>query len=217
MTTYLRHHLLPGLALVLLLALPAGAGVGDAGGTLANLQEAYNGEVNAEARYLACADRAEAEGHDAVASLFRAAATAERIHASNQAAVIRALGAEPQARIVGAVVGDTRQNLQDAVDGERYEQQTMYPEFIAMARREGLPEAVRSLEFAAQVEDGHAVLFTRALAGLEDPEAAWTQFMVCPTCGGTRPADHDHDDAHDHDDVRCPFCHTPCEQFLAVR
>ena len=47
------------------------------GKTLANLMEAYNGESNANAKYLEYAKKADAEGYGKVASLFRAAATAE--------------------------------------------------------------------------------------------------------------------------------------------
>jgi len=42
--------------------------------TLDNLQTAYNGESNAEARYEAFAAKADEEGYKSVAALFRAAA-----------------------------------------------------------------------------------------------------------------------------------------------
>ena len=51
--------------------------------TLDNLQAAFNGESNANARYLAFAKKADEEGYGQVASLFRAAARAEEIHAAN--------------------------------------------------------------------------------------------------------------------------------------
>src|ERR1019366_4733743 len=60
-----------------------------------NLQMAFNGESNAHHRYVAFAKKADDEGYGEVASLFRAAARAEEIHASNHSAVIRKLGAEP--------------------------------------------------------------------------------------------------------------------------
>ncbi|MEZ4387033.1 MAG: ferritin family protein [Candidatus Krumholzibacteriia bacterium] len=187
-------------------ASPVGAGVPGTTATLANLQEAYHGEVNAQARYLACADRADAEGYRGVAGLFRAAAAAEAIHAANQAQVLRALGIEPTARITGAAVGTTVDNLRDAVHGERYERDTMYPEFIAAARREGLADVARSLVSAARVEAGHAQLFADALADLD---LTATSYLVCPTCGGTfaTPAAPD----------SCPFCSTPGEAFITVR
>lgn len=53
--------------------------------TLENLLTAYNGESNANAKYLAYAEKADEEGYAKVASLFRAAASAEKIHITNHA------------------------------------------------------------------------------------------------------------------------------------
>ncbi|HEX7334620.1 MAG TPA: rubrerythrin family protein, partial [Pyrinomonadaceae bacterium] len=82
--------------------------------TLDNLQTAFNGESNAKARYLAFAQKAEAEGYGKVASLFRAAARAEDIHANNHAEVIRKLGATPTADVKTPEVKSTAENLQAA-------------------------------------------------------------------------------------------------------
>jgi rubrerythrin len=89
----LRHLSFILFATMCLSAVPAIAGTT----TLENLQAAYNGESNAHSRYLAFAKQASLEGYGEVASLFRAAARAEEIHASNHAAVLRMLGAVPQA------------------------------------------------------------------------------------------------------------------------
>ena len=48
---------------------------------ISNLLMAYEGEINAHARYKAYAAKAESEGLIGAASLFRAAARAEQIHA----------------------------------------------------------------------------------------------------------------------------------------
>ena len=84
---------------------PASADTKPAGKTLVNLETAFNGESNAQARYLAFAKKADADGLPPVASLFRAAARAEEIHAANHAKVIRALGGVPQAQIEEPKVG----------------------------------------------------------------------------------------------------------------
>jgi rubrerythrin len=67
--------------------------------TLENLQAAFNGESNARAKYLAFAAKADEEGYAPVASLFRAAAAAEAIHAESHARVIKKMGATPVANI----------------------------------------------------------------------------------------------------------------------
>ena len=63
--------------------------------TVENLQTAFDGESNANAKYLAFAKKADEEGYLMVASLFRAAARAEEIHKNNHADVIKKMGAEP--------------------------------------------------------------------------------------------------------------------------
>ena len=61
---------------------------------VSDLVAAYEGELNAHVRYKAYAVRAEAEGMNGAASLFRAAARAEQIHAGNHARVIRHMGGD---------------------------------------------------------------------------------------------------------------------------
>jgi len=112
--------------------------------TLENLQAAFNGESNAHARYLAFAEKADQESYGEVASLFRAAAKAEEVHAANHAVVIKKLGGIPEAKIDTPVVSSTKENLEAAIKGESYERDTMYPEFLKLARSERNRDAVES-------------------------------------------------------------------------
>ena len=64
--------------------------------TLDNLQAAFNGESNAHARYLAFAQKADAEGYGRVASLFRATARAEQVHFERHAKLIKELDIRSQ-------------------------------------------------------------------------------------------------------------------------
>jgi rubrerythrin len=54
---------------------------------------------------------------------------------------------------------------------------------IAAARAEGKPEALRTFEFANEVEKVHAQLFQKALANLGQKEAV--DIFVCSICGHT--------------------------------
>ncbi|MGE5178611.1 MAG: rubrerythrin family protein, partial [Bacteroidota bacterium] len=112
------------------------------GETLKNLQAAYQGESDAEARYLAFAEKADQEKQGAAASLFRAAARAEGFHAKNHAAVIRKLGGEPVEATHQIDVKSTKENLAAAVKGESYERDVMYPEFIEKAKAEKQKDAL---------------------------------------------------------------------------
>jgi len=152
--------------------------------TLDNLQAAFNGESNASARYAEFAKKAEAEGYLAVASLFRAGSKAEEIHARNHAEVIRKMGAEPKAVIETTVVKATADNLLAAIDGEVYERDVMYPEFIKNAKQNKEASAIRTFTFALKTEAEHARLYTYAAKHLEQMRAAKTWY-VCQVCGYT--------------------------------
>lgn len=135
-----------------------------------NLREAFAGESQANRTYLAFAQRAEQDGHPQVAKLFRAAAEAETVHAH---AHLRALKG----------VGDTAANLKEAVNGETHEFESMYPQMIADAEKEGLSEALRSFKYANEVEKVHAGLYRQALNHLGSNRS--TDYYVCKVCGNT--------------------------------
>src|SRR5947209_7262689 len=107
----MRHvlHVLQALTLSVVIAAPLAAAKTKTppvslGTTLDNLQTAFAGETNAHARYVAFSEKAQAEGFGEVASLFRALAASEQIHASNHAVVIRALGGSPREAAENAAV-----------------------------------------------------------------------------------------------------------------
>jgi rubrerythrin len=176
-------------------------------GTLSNLQAAFNGESNAHARYVAFARQADAEGYTQVASLFRAAARAEQIHAASHAAVIKKMGGQPKADLQEPEVKATRENLEAALKGETYERDTMYPTFIKQARAENNHAAVRTFTFAGNAEAEHARLYRDALDNLESWKGGKRDFFVCDVCGMTLtalPVDG------------CPSCGSSGEKFEKV-
>lgn len=175
--------------------------------TLDNLQTAFNGESSAKARYLAFAEKAEAEGYGKVASLFRAAARAEDIHANNHAEVIRKLGATPTVDVKTPEVKSTAENLQTAIKGESYERDAMYPEFLKQAREDGNKDAFRTFNLAKEAEAEHAKLYTEASNNLAAWKTTAQPFYVCPSCGYTT-ATLNFD--------KCPVDFTPRDKFIAV-
>jgi rubrerythrin len=176
--------------------------------TLQNLQTAFNGESNANARYLAFAKQADKEGYGEVASLFRAAARAEKVHAMNHAAVIEELGAAPAADVKEPLVKSTRENLEEAVKGESYERDTMYPDFLKQARADRNSRAVRTLNLAKSAESEHAKLYAAALANLERLKGSKsTSYFVCPVCGFT---------VQEVNFKECPSCFTSKDDFEKV-
>lgn len=154
--------------------------------TVRNLQSAFNGESNAQARYLAFAKRADQEGRGPAASLFRAVARAEEIHLTNHAAVLRGMGATPELKMDKVAVHSTRVNLGGAASkGEAYERDTMYPKFIATAKSEANPEAVTSFEYAQKAEAQHYALFQSALKNVGKMSANHQDYFVCKVSGYT--------------------------------
>jgi rubrerythrin len=160
-----------------------------------NLQVAFAGESQANRRYLFFADKAEKEGHLAIARLFRATAEAETVHARNH---LEALGE----------IGSTTDNLKTAISGESYEFSEMYPGFIEQAKSEGNKGAETSFIFANKVEQIHHSLFQKTLENLEAGQKIKDEpYFVCQRCGYTVAGA-----APD----RCPICGAPREKFEQV-
>ncbi len=177
------------------------------GTTLENLQTAFNGESNAHARYLAFAKTADQEGYGKVASLFRAAARAEEIHARNHGEVIQKLGGTPKATIETPQVKTTKENLEAAIKGETYERDVMYPAFLKVARADRNKDAIQTLNYAKNAETEHAKLYTEALNNLAQMKGAGRDYYVCSVCGYT---------VTKIDFAKCPSCFTPKHQYEKV-
>ena len=181
--------------------------VSEASTTIDNLQAAFNGESNANARYVAFAKKADEEGYGEVASLFRAAAKAEEIHARNHAEVIEKLGSTPVLNLEPIEVKSTRENLKVAMEGEVYERDIMYPEFIEAAKRQKETLAIRTFTWAMKVEALHALLYQDALENLAERRGASRTYYVCPDCGNTMEA---------LTILKCLICGHPKSGFIAV-
>ncbi len=176
--------------------------------TLDNLMAAYNGESNAHAKYLAYAEKADEEGYGRVASLFRAAASAEKIHLTNHARVIESMGGTPKAEIKLPEIKSTSDNLAEAIKAESYERDTMYPDFLSQAKKDDNPDAVRTFTYAQAAEAEHARLYQKALDNLDSWKASKASFYVCPTCGYTVEGDPSF--------ASCPVCATPATLYQEV-
>ena len=179
-------HLRPMLSLIAPAIISSdGSAVKESTSTLDNLQTAFNGGSNANVRYLAFAKKADEEGFGEMASLFRAAAEAEEIHARNYSDVIRKMGATPALNLEPVVVQATRENLKAAIAGEKYERDITHPEFIEVAKQQKATAALRTFTFALKVEAVHAVLYQDALDHLSKRTGQSHTYYVCPDCGNT--------------------------------
>jgi rubrerythrin len=186
--------------------------------TLQNLMAAFEGESNAHAKYSAFAAKADKEGLQGIASLFRATARAEQIHLTNHARVISRLGGHAECEIHPVTVKSTLENLKVALGGENYEIDTMYPGFLAESQQHNNTEAIRTFTWALEAEKTHSRLYSETIALLEagktdSASGSWLgdpkDFYVCPVCGYTSedPEEHDH----------CPVCNLPWQKFEVIR
>lgn len=146
-----------------------------------------------EPKYLAFARKADNEGYSQAAKLFRAAAEAETVHAHNH---LRAMDG----------IAGTLDNLKEAVGGETYEVDSMYPPMIANAETEGNKRASVSFKYALEVEKVHAKLYKEAIENINKKDEVYDYF-VCPVCGFTAPRF-----APD----KCPVCNTAGAKFMKI-
>jgi rubrerythrin len=158
-----------------------------------NLLEAFAGESQANRKYLAFAQKADREGLTKIAMLFRAAAEAETVHAH---AHLRAIDG----------VGDTENNLKEAIAGETHEFESMYPKMIETAISEEKKAAERSFRFANEVEKIHAKLYQKALDSIDNPQDV-ACYYVCSVCGNT---------VENEAPESCPICGAKSQAFAKV-
>ena len=98
--------------------------------TWENLKEAFAGESQANRRYLYFAQKADVEGYNDVAAVFRSTAEGETGHAHGHLEYLEEVG-DPA---TGEPIGATDANLKASIAGETHEYTDMYPGMAKTAR-----------------------------------------------------------------------------------
>lgn len=179
-----------------------------------DLLAAFEDETNAQAKYLAFAEKADAEQLHGAASLCRAAARSERVHAARHARAMKQLGVNAWSAPHQVEVKSTLENMRDALEGEEHEIAESYPGFLEQARKMRNQTVIRSFTWAMESEKSHARLYGEAVALLEAGRSdSWIEiaqeFYVCPACGYTAETLLR--------DEYCPVCRGPQERFEEIR
>ena len=157
-----------------------------------NLKNAFAGESQAHMKYLAFADKAERENFSNVARLFRANSFAEQVHAINH---LRTLSG----------IKKTTGNLQEAIEGETFEVEEMYPAYIRVAEEQQEKGAENVTKWALEAEKVHAELYQKAKEAVEKgKDMEYKPVHVCQVCGFTVEGESP--------DI-CPVCGAPKEKF----
>ena len=163
--------------------------------TEANLWAAFAGESQARNKYTYFASKAKKEGYEQIAALFEETAGNEKEHAKLW---FKELGG----------IGNTRENLKTAAEGENYEWVTMYKEMAETAREEGFDRIATLFEGVAVIEKQHEERYLKLLANLENDmvfSAGEQTVWICRNCGHV----HVGNDAP----KVCPVCAHPQAYF----
>ena len=129
-----------------------------------NLKSAFAGESQANRRYLYFAQKADIEGFNDVAAVFRSTAEGETGHAHGHLEFLEEVG-DPA---TGEPIGDTVANLKASIVGETHEYTDMYPSMAREAREEGFDEIADWFETLAKAEKSHAGKFQKTLESIAD-------------------------------------------------
>lgn len=147
--------------------------------TAVNLMKAFAGESMARNKYELFAEIAYAQGYHRIGRFFEEAANNEKYHAVAEFKAYNKL-------VHNVELEDTKENLVYAAAGEKYEHETMYPEFEAIAKADGISEIARLFKAIGKVEVEHEKEYISLKNALEtegffnsDEEEEW----VCEVCG----------------------------------
>ncbi len=142
--------------------------------TESNLMAAFIGESQARNKYTYFASKAKQEGYEQIGAIFEETANNEKEHA------------EIWLKLLGGI-NDTTKNLEDAIKGETYEHENMYPEYARVAKEEGFIDIARKFEMVAKIEETHARRYKKFLEDLINDEVFHkkTELTVwkCRNCG----------------------------------
>ena len=163
------------------------------------LMKAFAGESMARNKYEYFAKVAQKEGYRDIAEHFQRAAKNEKMHAKLEFKAYNVLNYDRE-------LDNTSGNLQYAIDGESYENTTMYPDFAKIAKDEGHADIAKMLEMIGKIEIEHENMYRRLKDRLDsgkeyvsDEEEEW----ICEVCG------------HVHRGKKalkvCPVCKHPLE------
>ena len=150
--------------------------------TIENLKAAFAGESQANRRYLYFAQKADVEGYNDVAAVFRSTAEGETGHAHGHLEFMESVG-DPA---TGLPIGGTADNLKAAIAGETHEYTDMYPGMAKAAREEGFDEIAAKFALVGEVEKHHEERYLKLAERVEKGEVfsrEGVKVWKCRNCG----------------------------------
>ena len=173
-----------------------------------NLLAAFAGESQARNRYGFFASVAKKEGYEQIAWVFEDTAQNEREHAKLFFSQLKGGEVTITAGYPAGVIGNTKENLKAAAEGEQMEWGTLYPDFAATAKKEGFKEIARLFEKVAEVEAHHEARYKKLYENLVNKTVFKSEMPTkwhCRNCGYV----HEGKNAPG----KCPACDHPQAYF----
>lgn len=163
-----------------------------------NLWAAFAGESQAYTKYGYYASRAKKDGFVQIANFFTETAGNEKEHAKIWFKLLEG-------------IGDTKENLKHAAEGENDEWTSMYPEFAKVAREEGFEKIAMLFDAVGKIEAEHEARYKLLLENIEegrvfakDEKIIWQ----CQNCGYVTEASKA--------PQKCPVCDHPQSYFAQL-
>lgn len=157
--------------------------------TAVNLMHSFAGESQATMRYNYYSKEARKEGYIQIANIFKETADNEVEHAKR---FYKFLNEDLQGKAIDiaadfpVMLGNTKQNLLAAAEGEHEEQANMYPTFADIAEEEGFKDIAYVFREIAEVEERHERRFRKLLKNIEEGKVFERDEVVewkCNNCG----------------------------------
>ncbi|UCD83588.1 MAG: rubrerythrin family protein [Deltaproteobacteria bacterium] len=151
-----------------------------------NLLAAFAGESQARNRYTYFASQAKKEDYEQIAAIFLETADNEKEHAKRLFKSLKGGEVEITASYPAGVIGNTRENLKEAADGENYEHTKMYPDFARVAKQEGFPKIASIFRAIAVAEKQHEKRYLALRKNIEKDRVFKREKVVkwkCGNCG----------------------------------
>ena len=131
-----------------------------------NLEAAFAGESQARNKYTYFASVAKKEGYEQIAALFLKTADNEKEHAKMWFKELKG-------------IGNTKENLAAAADGENYEWTDMYEDFAKTAEQEGFAELAAKFRLVGAIEKHHEEQYRALLQNVETATVFEKSEVVC--------------------------------------
>jgi len=177
-----------------------------------HLETAFEEETKNTANCRAYAARADEEEFHGIASLFRAIARAEQIHAANHARVLRPMSGRAAVQIPLPQVEGSLENLRTALADQRFEVDYLYPTFLTAAVPLIDSTAIRTFHWALEADKSHVRLLWELIPRVGADKTGWAyaphDFYVCALCGYV---------AQNPESENCPSCNYLWERFETVQ